>query len=399
MPNWSASWPIGVAPAVATDDLKAVGGLRPKPDLRLLVSGDGPGRAVLEDGRAGLDWPNEHFPGLEARHARDSAALTSAAGARPGEPAGALEAMALGTPVIAARMPDCRDLRNGKSWMVVPSRDVDQLTSSWPCCWRFDLSATLAAAGKAHVAESFQVAQAAAGRGTSTSRWRGVADRRAQRNGFDGPGGVSRRGFWWNTPIGTERVRWPLDPDGVERLMPEPLLSFLPDRCTLYGLERCFAWAKLASTAWKCCATSGWTSRQPDYLCRLLRAPRLDHHQPARHFTGGRWPAGSRARSGASRGPWSGETLGAAQIVMHLPERLGWPPANRKHRIKLPGFGIGARSRPGWTGAGWPASRPGRGQVLRRELPIKSDFLKRHFRLSSKIHWWKHLENLAAAHA
>lgn len=155
-------------PAAATDALKAfwqVSGQQP--DLRLLVIGDGPGRAVLEGRARGyglaertifLGWRRDTPAILAALDvlllARGQASLLAA-----------LEAMALGTPVIA-----CEDaglagiIANGETGLVVPGRDVDQLTSSLALLLDdSDLSATLAAAGQAHVAKSFPVAQAVSG--------------------------------------------------------------------------------------------------------------------------------------------------------------------------------------------------------------------------------------------
>ncbi len=155
-------------PAAATDALKAVWHVSgQRPDLRLLVLGDGPGRATLEGRVRGYGLAERtHFLGWRRDMAAILAALDVLLLCRGKASAlAALEAMALGTPLIASEEAAIAGIiTNGETGLVVSGRDVDQLTSSLALLLDdSDLGATLAAAGKAHVAAFFPVAQAVSG--------------------------------------------------------------------------------------------------------------------------------------------------------------------------------------------------------------------------------------------
>jgi sugar phosphate isomerase/epimerase len=121
--------------------------------------------------------------------------------------------------------------------------------------------------------------------------------------------------------------------------MPAPLLTFSTGSLYLYGLERCFALAaELGFDGVEVLCDERLDTRQPDYLCRLSERhalPITSLHAPFMGRTMAGWEPG--AIRGIEQTVALAETLGAAHIVMHLPERLGLASLQtRKHRIKLP---------------------------------------------------------------
>ncbi len=186
--------------------------------------------------------------------------------------------------------------------------------------------------------------------------------------------------------------------------MPAPLLIFSTGSLHLYGLERCFALAAaLGFDGVEVLCDERLDTRQPDYLRRLsdqYAMPITSLHAPFVGRVMAGWQPG--AVQAIEQTVALAEGLGAAHVVMHLPDRLGLAVLQAgARRIKLPWFPASAPIKDWMVRGGLARLQAGTSvQICVENLPIKSNHLKRLFPGLSQqgLVWWNTLETWPRAH-
>ncbi len=181
-------------------------------------------------------------------------------------------------------------------------------------------------------------------------------------------------------------------------------LTFSTGSLYLYGLERCFALAaKHGFDGIEVMVDERYDTREADYLRRLIDAHHIPIHSLHSPFPGASLPGWERGLiAPIERTVRLAEALGAAHVVMHLPDRVSrLHIANGKRRLRLLWLSTTGEIK-AWMSSGGlrrlQEDTPVR--ICVENMPLKSLWLHRIFPRwnQQKLTWWNTLEQWPAVH-